>query len=204
MQKKIILIGGAPTTGKSTIARSLSKKLELPWISTDQIRSVMKSATSYKDNPGLFVPSGYEEAENFLNNFSAQEISDMEFNQAYSVWSGIEKIIQDKNNWKDGCIIEGVNIIPELVNKSFKKDNTLKSIFIIDENADRAREVIFNRGLFDDADQYSDGVKEKEVDWVMIFSKKLRIEANKYKFPIVEVSKDSDDLQKVLEILSII
>ncbi len=40
--ERIILIGGAPTVGKTFIAKELSKKLFLPWISTDTIRSLMQ------------------------------------------------------------------------------------------------------------------------------------------------------------------
>lgn len=42
MQGTIILIGGAPTTGKTTLAKALSRVLGLPWISTDHIRAWMQ------------------------------------------------------------------------------------------------------------------------------------------------------------------
>jgi 2-phosphoglycerate kinase len=37
------LIGGAPTVGKSTVAAALAAHLDLPWISTDQIRDILQS-----------------------------------------------------------------------------------------------------------------------------------------------------------------
>ncbi len=37
------LIGGAPTVGKSTIAAPLAAHLNLPWISTDRIRDIMRT-----------------------------------------------------------------------------------------------------------------------------------------------------------------
>ena len=37
---KIIVIGGASGTGKSTLAKRLSKHCNIPWISTDQLRTV--------------------------------------------------------------------------------------------------------------------------------------------------------------------
>ncbi len=38
----IILIGGAAGTGKTTLAKKLAKELGLPWISTDQICSILQ------------------------------------------------------------------------------------------------------------------------------------------------------------------
>jgi len=37
--KKIILIGGAPTAGKSYVAEKIAKELGIPWISTDTIEN---------------------------------------------------------------------------------------------------------------------------------------------------------------------
>lgn len=37
---KIILIGGPQATGKTTLAKELSSRLDIPWISTDQIRTI--------------------------------------------------------------------------------------------------------------------------------------------------------------------
>jgi len=39
---KLILIGGAAGTGKTTLSQELAKHFLLPWISTDQIRSILK------------------------------------------------------------------------------------------------------------------------------------------------------------------
>ena len=42
-------------------------------------------------------------------------------------------------------------------------------------------------------------MKEKEVEWAQLFSHRLKQEAQKYGFPVIEVKKDKDDLQAVLE-----
>jgi len=54
--QRIILIGGAPTTGKSTIAMRLSEELHLPVISTDQIRTIIQSIADPHIHPNLFLP----------------------------------------------------------------------------------------------------------------------------------------------------
>lgn len=91
MEKQIILIGGAPTMGKSTIAVLLSKHLGLPWISTDQIREIMRTVASRKDFPKLFNPEGYS-AERFLTEFSAEQIVNMEMDEGEDVWLGVKNL----------------------------------------------------------------------------------------------------------------
>lgn len=91
MKRKVILIGGAPTTGKSTMASLLAKHFNLPWISTDQIRDVMRLVASREKYPKLFNPEGYN-AEKFLTEFSAEEIARMEFEQGEAAWIGIKEL----------------------------------------------------------------------------------------------------------------
>ncbi len=202
----IILIGGAPTTGKSTMAGLLAGHLNIPWISTDQIREIMMAVADRNRYPKLFNQIfNYESytAEKFLTEFSAEEIVKMEMEQSEAVWVGIKKFIEEDWIWKEGFIVEGVNILPHLVAKDFKDNKNIKPVFLVDEDKDRTRDVIFKRGLWDDANTYSDDVKEKEVEWASLFSRKIKIEAEKYGYPCVEVQKGKDDLSTVINALKL-
>ena len=46
--------------------------------------------------------------------------------------------------------------------------------------------------------RYSDDVKEKEVEWVLAFSRMLVAEVEKYGYPLIETSKSDDDLTQLL------
>src|SRR3989344_6507086 len=162
--RRIILIGGAPTTGKSTVAAAVANQLGIPWISTDQIGEVMRSATTRTATPPLFNPENYT-AERFLTEFSAEQIVRMEMEQGEATWPGIRKLIEDEYPWRSGFVIEGVAILPRLVIKDFHNSPYVRAVFLVDEDADRMREVVFNCGLWDDARTYSDDVKEKEIEW---------------------------------------
>ncbi len=200
--KKIILIGGAPTTGKSTMAQNLSKHLNLPWISTDQIRDLMRATVNEKDFPVLFISKEHT-AESFLNKYSVEEIVQEEMDEAEAVWSGVKWFIEKDYTWEDGFIIEGVSLLPHLIAGDFKNKENLKAVFLVDEDEIRVRDIVFNRGLWGDANTYSDDVKEKEVEWALLFSHKLKKEAEEYGYPLVEVKKHEDDLKVVLEALKL-
>ncbi|MEA3452930.1 MAG: hypothetical protein U9Q96_01160 [Patescibacteria group bacterium] len=196
--RKIILIGGAPTAGKSTVAELASKKLGLPWISTDQIRKIARVTANEKDYPALFLTKGYT-AEQFLNKFSAKETVELEVNQGREIWPTIKKFIDEDSTWKDGFIIEGISILPELVAKDFKNNQNIKALFLIDEDSDRIRDVVFKRGLYAKADTYSDDLKEKEVKWALLFCQRTKKQAQKFSYPFIETSKNKDDLELVLK-----
>ena len=198
-KKQIILIGGAPTSGKSTIARRLSKHLDLPWISTDQIRDTMRLVADKEQYPDLF--NGGLDAETFLNSFSAAEIVNKEAAQSKAAWIGIKAFIEEDYTWPQGFIVEGVNILPDLYIADFKDRHNIKAVFLIDRDRDRMRKVVFERGLWGNAKDYPDYVKEKEIEWAALFGQQLEASARKHGLPVIEVHKNHEDINQVLKAL---
>lgn len=117
---KIILIGGAQGTGKAKIASKLAKTLNISHIiSTEQIKDIVKSIIS-KDQ----LPSIYENVLNIKNNVS--NINDDKIwgylRQTMDLKPCIEAVINNPHSYKDTTIIEGIHIIPGVINipKDFK------------------------------------------------------------------------------------
>ena len=129
MSRQIIFIGGAPTVGKSTMAQLLGNKLNLPWISTDQIRSIMRTMASPDEIPDLFQPKGFETAEKFLTHFTSEEIANLEWQQGEAVWPVLKNFIEQDYNWNDGFIVEGVNVLPHLIAEYKATDASCKAVF---------------------------------------------------------------------------
>lgn len=189
-----------PTAGKSTVARAVAKHFDLPWISTDQICVIMQSATNPQQYPELFYP---EDAtpEEFLETHTDEYIMNLEYQQDHEIWRGVQAFIDKDSTWRNGCVVEGVAILPDVVAQTYSDNPDVKAVFLTDGNHDRTRDVVFTRGVWADADQYSDRVKEKEVEWIKIFDQKVRDEAAKYNLPLIEVNKDASDIDQVLEAL---
>ncbi len=197
---KIILIGGAPTTGKSTLAKDLAKHFDIPWISTDQIREIMKAVAKEEEYKNIFNTKGFN-VKSFYKKYSPKEISNMEFEQGKEVWKGVKALIKHGWVWRDGFVLEGLNILPSLINRDFKDDKNIKSVFLIDKNEERIRKVIFERGLWDDPEKYPDYIKESEIEWVKLFNDKITKEAKKYNMPCIEVLDHKKVFQNTLKIL---
>lgn len=178
--RKIIIIGGAPTVGKSTLARLLSEKLKLPWISTDAIREVMRKLVRKEDYPDLFdFSDSTQTAEEYLTSRTIQEIVDEQNKESEQVWKGVTAFMETDYVWRD-FIIEGVAVLPKLVSKFKYKGTKIFPIFLIEKNEERIRDIVYKRGLWDNADTYSDEVKPIEVKWAKLFNEWLEIECNKY------------------------
>lgn len=197
---KIILIGGSPTTGKSHSARKISKFLNLPWISTDTIRKKMRKSVKKEDCPALFdfAEATPEMAVEYLTSHSAQEIVKDQNKESSEVWKGVMEIIE-KTSAQDSIIIEGIAILPHLVAKLNNKK--VRAVFLVDEDADRIRKIIFKRGLWDDAEKYPDSVKKKEVEWVLAFNNYILKEAKKYKLSVVKIGDRKQYLSKLKELV---
>ncbi len=197
---KIILIGGAPAIGKTTLAAKLSKELGMPWISTDSIREVMRTGASKKENPDLFYFTD-KKAEVYLKSHSPKEVVVDQNKESVDVWKGIkgfiESIFDYDSKIKSSYIIEGVAILPSLIYKDFPDSCFIKSIFLLDDNKDRIKKVIYDRGLWTSAKKYMDNVKDLEVEWVLAFNEWLKNDLKNFNYPVVETGKTKDLVSEI-------
>ncbi len=203
MSKQILLIGGMPTAGKSTIAENLSNHLKLPWISTDQIGAILRAVATREKYPKLFTWEDYDGFQ-YLNEYTPDELAEREFAKSEAVWLGVRKLIKEDHTWNDGFIIEGDDILPRLVAQDFSDVSNVRAVFVGDLDIERIRKVVLTRNFVGgDARSYSDDVKQKEVEWILNYGKKLKNQALKYTMPWVEVDKSEHDLAKVLSALEL-
>jgi 2-phosphoglycerate kinase len=170
---KIILIGGPQATGKTTLAKVLSARLNIPWISTDQIRTIC----------GI-TPKGKE--------VLSEEIENNE-----EIWKGVERFIKSPFPW-EAVIVEGVAVLPHLV---ASLDIKVSSVFIIDTDTKRIAETIYQRSLLPWIKTKTEEQQSRKVAYIIESNNFIKKEAEKYNFPVVEVSKTNQDVEKVLELL---
>jgi 2-phosphoglycerate kinase len=201
------LIGGAPTVGKSTVAAGLAAHLGLPWISTDQIRDIMRTVADRRAHPKLFNPPGPTgvpyDAEGFYKSFSAEEIVAIEIGQGEAAWTGIKAMIDRDYTWPQGFVVEGVNLLPHLIKRDFTGAGEVRTVFVTESDPARIRDVIFTRGIWDDAARYPDTVKAQELAWILRYDAWLREQALAHGFPVVALNKDGRDLGLILEALKL-
>lgn len=145
MKPYVILIGSASGIGKSTIASRISKKLNIKYlIETDFIREIVRGIIGADYAPALHKSSynAYTTLKDTLNFESETKLIEAGFEEHSSfVIPAIEKVITRSVKDKDSIVIEGVHLVPGLINiKQF--DNLANVYFFIltaDEESHKQR-----------------------------------------------------------------
>ncbi len=110
----IYLVGGAPRCGKTTFSKRLAFQNRIPWVSTDLLREVARA----------FVPE--QEWSVRLPEFNLasapEEILKAEILEAKTLWPGTKRFIYSLLKWKHDYVIEGVHLLPDLVQELLEID----------------------------------------------------------------------------------
>jgi 2-phosphoglycerate kinase len=189
MLKSLHLIGGAPLTGKTTLTRQLAGP-GVVQLSTDNIRAWMRGVVRQEEYPRLFDSHGITVEQYYEKYPTAQAALKEEIAQCKEVEQGIRALIDSRMHWAS-LIIEGIAVSPEFAHTMIKHHSELniKTTFLVDTNAERIKQRIYERGLWGAAGDYTDKVKPLEVEWTILYNQWYFDQAEQYGFEITEVGK---------------
>ena len=140
------LIGGTPRSGKTTIAKKLSEKLGIPWISTDTLEGVITGYVDVNKFDSYFPKNVIRKLTNGSNDemytkYTSEQIVDAYIEQGKSLAQGIEIFIASEASYNHSYILEGHHIHPELASR-LEKNFDLKAIFVGREDTTQTVEAI--------------------------------------------------------------
>ncbi len=197
--KNIILLGGAPAIGKSTVAQKVAHQLKVSCISTDEIRANMRICENKDDAPALFFFDKHfigNPAE-FFSAISLDDLLDAVDEESREVWRGISKMINDGVE-KNPFIIEGVAVLPTEAAMLERHNGNVKAIILTNNNPELIRHIIYNRGLGGGPHLFSEKLKRKQIKWVEISNQRYQKEALRYGLEIFDVN-DPRHIEKIIE-----
>lgn len=192
----IYLIGGPPRCGKTTVAKALSKKLKIPWISCDTLECIggeyMTQKQWDKTHPYSKLRKKEKSTDMFYANHSAREVASVLKKEAVPVYPAIEMMalceIKDGNDY----IIEGYHILPSFVDKIMKKygNKNFKAVFLTKFDAEKFAIDVHKSSTPNDWLLLS--VKKKETfvkvgEMVSVYSRVFEKEAKKYGFEYISM-----------------
>ena len=147
----VILIGSASGIGKSTIAAELAKKLSIKHlIESDFIRAVVRGIIGKEYAPALHSSSydAYKEIRNKSRYTSYDDLVSAGFDDhAAYVIPALEKIIQRAITDYDDIIIEGVHLVPGLINVEQFQEYANIYFFILSSDEESHKERFVKRAV---------------------------------------------------------
>ncbi len=131
----IYLIGGPPKCGKTTLAKKLSDKYRIPWISADTLQNIVWAYTP-KEKHSIFFPHSYlrgDSNDEFYSEHSSPQIVKNYIAQGKTTYDAISMMAETYLTDKDDFIVEGYQITPEIVDTIFKKFDRehIKAVFLV-------------------------------------------------------------------------
>ena len=147
----VILIGSASGIGKSTIAAELAKTLNIKHlIESDFIRAVVRGIIGKEYAPSLHS-SSYDAYKNIRNKSRYTSYDDLVSagfdDHASYVIPALEKIIQRAITDYDDIIIEGVHLVPGLINTEQFRDYANIYFFVLSSDEESHKERFVKRAV---------------------------------------------------------
>ena len=147
----VILIGSASGIGKSTIAAELAKQLNIKHlIESDFIRAVVRGIIGKEYAPALHS-SSYDAYKHLRNKNRYEDYNDLVsagFDEHASyVIPALEKIIQRAITDYDDIVIEGVHLVPGLIDINQFKDYANIYFFVLSSDEESHKERFVKRAI---------------------------------------------------------
>lgn len=192
---KVILIGGAPMSGKTCLARKLATKLEYCCSSTDDAVQAVRSVTTLESHPSFHPMKGEDYREYYINHSLEELIADAK-RQHQGSWPAVEELIRVHSTWGDPAIIEGWGLQPELVSRLDMP--RVQSLWLVVE------EVVLERRIRN-AKSFLEGASNREklikqfLTRAIWFNRHVKDECTKLGMPLLQpsVGTDVEDIAKM-------
>jgi len=112
----VILIGGPPGAGKTTLGRALAAKFDATSLTADDLLTAVKAVTTPHSHPGLHVMTTVNPVEYFTTTSVEQLIVDAG-TQHEAAWPAIKAVIGKHASWGPSIVIDGWFFQPKYVAK---------------------------------------------------------------------------------------
>ncbi|MBP9747588.1 hypothetical protein KBD13_01470 [Patescibacteria group bacterium] len=193
------LIGGPPRSGKTTLAKKLSSRLRIGWVSVDILESVVREYTPKKNHPKLFPKNTLREKTGGSNDemyerFSAREIAHAYISQGKASMKAIETFVSDCVQEGHDFVLEGHQIHPKLAQTLIERfPQDVRMVFLIKKDEQALMEGFHkNSAKRDWVLQKTKQIEtfQKIAKMLSYFGTYLEKEAAKYGFAVYCTDKD--------------
>ncbi len=108
---QVILIGGCPGAGKTTLGRRLAARLGYASLTIDDLMGAAQAVTTPESHPGLHLMSGTNYVDYFTHSPVEKLIADATL-QHEELWPAVERTIRNHATWGVPIVIDGWHLRP--------------------------------------------------------------------------------------------
>jgi len=187
----ILLLGGPPKVGKSTISGRIRQKTAVSVVSTDSLGAVLENVWSSETAPDLFAIDKFNrmpmaDREKLITE-DHTELIDYVRKASRAVWKAVLAFTRRENEEGRDVLIEGVGVLPELVNQF---DDIPHRVVFIGNQGDNHEENI-RRSAEESEYDWMRGRSDQYISIFALFVKRMSVyieqEAKKYDFEYIEM-----------------
>lgn len=143
---EVVLIGGAPGVGKTTLGRALAARIDATSLTVDDLLTAAQAVTTPESHSGLHVMAHGDSIEYFTTNSVARLIEDAS-TQHEATWPAIERVVRKRARWGPRIVIDGWALRPDKV-AALGLENVFSLWLVVDRKVLEERERA-NAGYFD-------------------------------------------------------
>lgn len=202
MKPYVILIGSASGIGKSTIASEISNKLNIKYlIETDFIREIVRgiigseyAPTLHKSSYNAYTTLRY--ASSYENDVKLIEAG-FEEHVSYVI-PAIERVIRRSVKDRDSIVLEGVHLVPGLINTAQFEDDANVYFFILTADIEAHQKRFIGRAMsIKRGGTQLDYFKENRI-----INDDLIRKANSLSIPVINNDSKEKTVRKMLQIIN--
>jgi len=137
---KLILIGGTPRAGKTTLAQKISQKLSIPWVSADALGAIARIYTSDNKVEDIFPLYRIRKEtgggnDDLYGTYSTEEIVSSYLHQGETIEKAISVFVDYTVHEGWDYVIEGYQVTPKILSELTKKYPEVEAVVLINTNS---------------------------------------------------------------------
>lgn len=190
----VYLIGGPPKCGKTTLAKTLSKTLNIPWMSSDTLENIVWAYTPKERHPALFTHSYLrgESNDEFYAHHTAEAIVHGYVEQSKATYDAISMMAETYLTDEDNFIVEGYQVTPEIVSRILKKfgGEHIRAAFLLKRDEEKMLHDFHKSTTPNDwilRKTKEEATYVKIAHMIAVYSDYIEQEAKKYELPVFEM-----------------
>lgn len=193
----LIVIGGAPCVGKTSLAKQLGKVLGVKVLETDKYQKSLQKQLNPSEEPDLFLRRGLSASLYYRRYPTSSLVADMELRQATATSRHLLNKIHQQPLILP-LIIEGLAVLPEVIERLATSEAQLIPIFLIQPNSYTLAKAIEHRGLWSRAWKYPAALKPLEIAGAIEIQNRLQDQLTSQKVIIIEVEDYHTTMEQTL------